>query len=92
MSNIPEQELQKLCEHLQINPEFFEQCLQESVVEIHEIDGHFDLGNGTVLRLRRLERICTTHNVDLSIALHILKLNQRIEELEEKLCLLGIRG
>ncbi len=80
--------LKQLCECLQIDPEFFVQCIQESVVEIHEIDGRLDLGNGTVLRLRQLERICITMNVDVSSGMLLLKLTQRVAELEEEVRLL----
>lgn len=80
--------LKQLCERLQIAPEFFVQCLQESFVEIQEIDGRLDLGNGTVLRLRQLERICVTLNVDVSGAMLLLKLTQRVAELEEEVRLL----
>ena len=80
--------LQQLCERLQIDPEFFVECLQESVVEMNETEGRLDLRNGTILRLRKLERICTTLDVDVSVALLVLQLTQRVTELEEKVRLL----
>lgn len=80
--------LQNLCERLQIDPEFFVECLRESVIEVHEIEGRLDLGNGTVLRLRQLERICTTLNVDLPVALLLVQLTQQVADLEEKVRLL----
>lgn len=39
--------LQQLCERLQVDHDFFVQCLQESVVEIHETEGQLDLVNVT---------------------------------------------
>jgi len=88
VANISEYALQQLCLRLHIDSEFFMQCLQESVIAIHEIDGDFDLDNGTVLRLRQLERICDTLNVDLPVALLLLELTTRVAELEEDVRLL----
>ncbi len=88
MYSVSDIALKQLCDRLQINPEFVVQCLQESVVEIHEIDGRLDLGNGTILRLRQLERICVALNVDVSGAVLLLKLTQRVAELEEEVRLL----
>ncbi len=76
--------VQKLCRELQIDSDFLVQCLHASVIEVHETEGHLVLGNGTVLLLRRLERICVTLNVDISGALLLLKLTQRVADLEEE--------
>jgi hypothetical protein len=84
MVNMPDAALHQLCEHFQIDSDFFRQCLQESVVEIHEIDGRLELGNGTVLRLRQLERICDTLDISLSAAVLLLELTHRVAELEEQ--------
>jgi len=88
MHEIPEAAIQELSRHLHVAAEFFVECLSESVIEIKEIDGHWDLRNGTVLRLRQLERICNTLNVQLPVALQIFDLTQRVAELEEEIRLL----
>ena len=88
MPNVPDAVIQQLCERLQVNSDFLVQCIQESVIEIHEIDGHWELSNGTVLRLRQVERICSTLNIGLSGALVLLKLTQKVAELEEEVQLL----
>ncbi len=88
MSEYPETAIVQLCQRLQIDSGFFVQCLEESVIEIHEIDGQLDMGNGTALRLRQLERICHMLKVDLPIALLLLDLTHRVAELEEEVRLL----
>ncbi len=85
MTGPPKQEIALLCQSLGVESSFLTQCLQESIVEIEEIDDQIDLGNGTVLQLRRLQRICETFNVDLSVALLLLELTNRITELERQL-------
>ena len=72
----------------QIDSGFFTQCLHASVIEIHEINGRLDMGNGTALRLRQLERICRALNVGLPVALLLLDFTERVAELEEKVRLL----
>jgi len=84
MNEYSETAIQQLCERLQIETGFFIQCFQESVIEVEEIDGHLDLGNGTILRLRRLQRICHTFNVDLPVALLLSDLVHRVADLEEE--------
>ena len=84
MSSYPESAIQALCQRLHIDSGFFVECVRESVVEIDEIDGRLDLGNGTALRLRQLERICRALDVDLLIALRLLELSHRVAELEEE--------
>ena len=88
MSKYPKTAIIQLCRHLQIDSEFFVQCLHESVIEIHEIDGRLDMDNGTALRLRQLERICRTLKVELPIALLLLDLTNQVAELEEEVRLL----
>ena len=61
--------IRQLCGHLEIEEHFFIACLEESVIEIDETQGRLDLCNGTALRLRRLQRICLTFNVDVPVAL-----------------------
>ncbi len=84
MPNATEAAIQQLCERLQIDSGFFAQCLQESVVEIHEVNGRWELANGTIIRLRRLERICNTLNVGVTAALLVLDLTQKVTDLEEE--------
>ena len=35
MKKVPETVIVELCQHLEIEHEFFVQCLEESVIEIH---------------------------------------------------------
>ena len=78
-------EIQRLCRVLHIDAEFFFECVRESAVEIEEIDGRVHLGNASALRLRRLERLCDALDVDVPVALLLLELTRRVDELEEKL-------
>lgn len=88
MPEFLEATIQQLCERFNVDSEFLVQCLHESVIEIRETDGHWDLDSGTALRLRQLQRICRAFNVELPVALHLLNLNQRIAELEQEVRLL----
>jgi hypothetical protein len=74
MPKPPEAALHQLCAQLQIEEHFFIACLEESVIEVHELDGRLELANGTILRLRRLQRICLTFDVDIPVALMLSKL------------------
>jgi hypothetical protein len=85
MPEASDPEIQRLCRGLRIDAEFFVECVRESVVEIREIDGRVDLGGGSALRLRRLERLCEALDVELPVALLLLELTRRVDELEEKL-------
>lgn len=85
MPHAPEPLIRELCATLQVDEEFFIQCLEASVIEIHEVDGHLELANATVIHLRRLERICATLEVPLPAALMLSRLTQRVAELEEEL-------
>jgi hypothetical protein len=69
MPRPPEAAIRRLCEQLDIEDHFLISCLEESVIEVDEMEGRLELANGTVLRLRRLQRICMTFNVDLPVAL-----------------------
>ena len=62
-----------LCENLEIEDHFLLACMEESVIELHEIEGHLEFANGTALRLRRLQRICLTFNVDVTVALLLMQ-------------------
>jgi hypothetical protein len=64
-----DKKIRHLCKTLAVETHFLKACLEASVVEIYETKGHVDLGNGTALRLRRLQRICLTFEVDLPVAL-----------------------
>jgi hypothetical protein len=74
-----------LSETLHVERGFLVQCIEESVVEIHEADGRWNLSNGTALRLRRLERLCHVLNVDVPAAKYILDLTDRLAELENEM-------
>jgi hypothetical protein len=66
-------EIHALCESLDIDDDFFVACLEDSVIELYEVEGHLELANATALRLRRLQRICVTFSVDVSVALMLSK-------------------
>ena len=85
MPEASDPEIQRLCRGLHIDAEFFVECVRESAVEIEEIDGRVNLGNASALRLRRLERLCAALEVDLPVAMLLLELTRRVDELEEKL-------
>jgi hypothetical protein len=90
MKKYPEAVIVELCQHLEIERGFFVQCLEESEIEIHEVEGRWDLDGGTALRLRRLQRICDTFDVELPAAKLILDLSERIAGLEEEVYALRI--
>jgi hypothetical protein len=85
MAEVPDDVIQGLCRELHLDVSFFMECVRASAVKIEEIDGKARLGNATALRLRRLERICDALDVDVSVALLLLELTRRVEELEERL-------
>ena len=64
--------IHQLCENLEIEDHFLLACLEESLVELQEIEGRLEFANATALRLRRLQRICLTFNVDVMVALLIM--------------------
>ena len=72
MSRPSEAAIHHLCLQLEIEDLFFVACLQESVIEVYETEDRLELANGTALRLRRLQRICLTFNVDVSVALALM--------------------
>jgi len=61
--------IRRLCEQLEIEDRFFLACMEESVIDVYEAEGRLELANGTILRLRRVQRICLTFNVDVPVAL-----------------------
>jgi hypothetical protein len=69
----PKAAIHQLCVRLDIEDHFFMACLEESVIEIDETEGRLELANGTALRLRRLQRICLTFNVDVPVALLLMQ-------------------
>lgn len=85
MPEASDPKIQRLCQVMQIDVNFFVECVRESVVELEEIDDCVHLSNASALRLRRLERLCGALNVDLPVALLLLELTRRVEELEEQL-------
>ena len=72
MSKPSEAAIHQLCVQLDIEEHFFMACLEESVIEVSETEGRLELANGTVLRLRRLQRICLTFDVDVPVALMLM--------------------
>jgi len=83
MSSYSQKKLEDLCQRLQIEAEFLTVCVEESVIEIEEIGDQLDLGSGSILHLRRLERICHTLNVEPPVAILLNQLMKRIAELEK---------
>jgi hypothetical protein len=66
-------EILHLSERLNVEVSFLTECVEASVVEIEAVDGVVDLGHGTVLHLRRLQRICHTFEIDFHVALLLYK-------------------
>jgi hypothetical protein len=64
--------IHRLCEEMEIEDEFLLTCLEESVVELDEIDGRLEFANATALRLRRLQRVCLTFHVDVTVGLLLM--------------------
>jgi hypothetical protein len=69
MLKLRQKEIERLSEQLAVDPQCLTVCLEESLVEITEKNGQFDLQNGTILRLRHLQRICYTFEVGPQVAL-----------------------
>jgi len=65
--------IHRLCEHMEIEDQFLLACLEESVVDLYEVEGRLEFANATALRLRRLQRICLTFNVDVPVALMLMR-------------------
>ncbi len=65
--------IRQFCVELEIEDHFFMACLEESVIEVYETDGRLELGNASALRLRRLQRVCLTFNVDVPVALLMMR-------------------
>jgi hypothetical protein len=70
-----EKAIRHVSKKLNVETHFLKGCLEASVVEVYELKGRMDLAHGTALRLRRLQRICLTFNVDLPIALMLSHLS-----------------
>ena len=73
MPRRPEAAIHPLCENLEIEDHFFIACLEESVIDVDEVEGRLELANGPALRLRRLQRICLTFSVDVPVALLMMR-------------------
>jgi len=64
--------IHQLSEDMEIEDQFLLACLEESVVELYEVEGRQEFANATALRLRRLQRICLTFDVDVTVALLLM--------------------
>ena len=73
MSRPSELAIHQLSEHMDIEDQFLLACLEESVVELYEIEGRLEFANATALRLRRLQRICLTFHVDVPVAVMLMR-------------------
>ena len=89
MNAYSETDIQQLCRRLQIDTGFFQQCLDESVIEIQKQDDALELRNASALRLRRLQRLCDTLSIDPPVALLLSDLLRRVSELEAALARTG---
>src|SRR5438445_7204641 len=58
--------IKELSGRLDIDQVLLERCVKESVVEIRETEQGVERENGTLLRVRRLERSCRTFDVEPS--------------------------
>jgi len=65
--------IHQLCAQLAVERQFIMVCLEESAIEIRRTKGRLTLANGTALRLRRLQRICLTFDVDVHAALLLMR-------------------
>ena len=73
MAKPSEEAIHALCECLDVEDYFLVACLEESILEVYETEGRLELVNGTVMRLRRLQRICLTFNVDVPVAVMLMR-------------------
>jgi hypothetical protein len=88
MKKYPNAVIVQLSQRFEVGPGFLAQCLEESVIEVREVQGTWDLDGGTLLHLRRLQRICDTFDVEPAAAKLILDLTERIADLEEEIRML----
>ena len=68
MAKLSKAAIRRLCEQLDLEDHFFLACLEESVIDVYAVEGRLEPANGTVLRLRRLQRLCLTFDVDVPVA------------------------
>jgi len=76
MTEYSQKALQELCQRLEVDAVFFAQCVELSIIEIEVHDERLEVFNGTLLRLRRLQPICDTFDVDISVGLLLLKFSE----------------
>jgi hypothetical protein len=77
MSRPSEDAVRRLCGALGIEDHLFRVCLEESVIDVYETeDGALEFANGTLLRLRRIERLCLTFEVDAHVALMLSRMGK----------------
>jgi len=85
MKNYSEAALEELGKQLQIEPEFIKECTHEASIEFLEDESGLGFANGSALRLRRLQRLCETFEIDLPVAALLAELTRRITALEDEL-------
>jgi hypothetical protein len=83
--NYSDKAIRALSKKLRVDQGLFIECVEASVVEIRETDGQLNLSNASALRLRRLERVCQTFDLEVDVAVMILDLVQRVTDLERRL-------
>lgn len=88
MPDIPQPEIYRLAERLRLDFNFFSQCLKNEVITMSQDEGYVDLVDGSIFRLRRLQRLCQDFEVGLPIAMLLMELQQRVADLESEIQLL----
>ncbi len=77
--------IRKLCAQLDLDRDFVVQCLTESVAEVEEVNARLEFKDATLLRLRRVQRICLTFEVELSVALLLVNIHDHAADLRSQL-------
>jgi len=77
--------MQGLSERLHVSKELLIHCFDYSLIEIEGRGERIDLSGGTVLRMRRLQRLAEHLDIDVAIAAILLERTERISRLEREL-------
>jgi len=84
MTKRGEADLIELARRLEITTEFLLDCVEYSAVRLVEMEDHVDLKEDSVLKLRRLQRICDAFDVDACVGTMLLDMADHIAELERE--------
>lgn len=74
-----------LSERLHMSEDFLTHCVEYSLVQMEGRGKNVDLLPGTALRLRRLQRLVETFDIDVSIAALLLDRMETISRLEREI-------